>query len=377
MVFNSSCTRAGCHVEYDYEDDDEDDDQDEGRDDEMEDRSKATLVFRGKIKFRHDKHLGKHPRGKVLNCVSCHGQAIEGQHISVTEATCVTCHFYGRGSSSVAAGKCETCHAAPEKDVTFAGHTFKHTAFLKGKEEVECTHCHSQVTQGDGAVSRSRCRLCHLRVPAEIEDQAKFHLVHTSEGHFDCQYCHDEIKHGTIPMEQQLLASSNCNTCHGEQRHTIQEKIYAGVAIPKLEKTPDVMYEAGVACDGCHTNLQVKKVGEIAVTTRTSGAKPCVSCHADDSYGEQLVMWQEDTKDMINKLEADVKKVEDLRRSTEAPEAQVTQADKQLEAARTKLSHVVMDGSYGAHNIMYVTTILEAAEEELNQCVGLLNGEER
>ncbi len=239
---------------------------------------------------------------------------------------------------------------------------------------MECYHCHSQVTQGDGAVSRSRCKTCHLRAPAEIEDQAQFHLVHAYEGHFDCLYCHDEIKHGVATMEQQLLASSNCGTCHGDRHHSIQERIYAGTALPELEATPDVMYEAGVACDGCHTDLRTTKVGQVTLTAMASGTKPCVACHADDSYGEMLTMWQADTKEKIGDIQAAIGQLDTLCDSSAAPKEQVTKARARLSAARTKLSHVLIDGSYGAHNIMYVTTIFDAAEADLKQCKTLLNG---
>ncbi|KKK98169.1 hypothetical protein LCGC14_2645450, partial [marine sediment metagenome] len=82
MIANSSCMREGCHADMDH--------------------SKETLVFKGKIAFRHDRHLSEHPRGKELNCVTCHGQTVEGQHISVSQTACLTCHFYGRGETPVA-----------------------------------------------------------------------------------------------------------------------------------------------------------------------------------------------------------------------------------------------------------------------------------
>ena len=84
----------------------------------------------------------------------------------------------------------------------------------------------------------------------EVVDQEEFHLVHVSEGHFDCLNCHEEIKHGDLSMAEQLLTSTNCTTCHGGKRHSVQEGIYAGTALLDLDPMPDVMYEAGVACDG-------------------------------------------------------------------------------------------------------------------------------
>ena len=356
MISNRSCMRAGCHAEMGT--------------------NKETLVFHGKIRFRHDKHLSEHPRGKELNCVSCHGQTVQGQHIGVTETTCVTCHFYGHGKEDklVAAGQCLTCHEIPDKAVTFMGQSFAHRKFLKGNETVRCWHCHSQVTQGDGRISRTRCRSCHLAESTEMTDQVQFHLTHVSKGHFECLQCHDEIKHGIRPMEQQLLASGNCRTCHEGERHSLQERIYAGTAVAGMKASPDVMYKAGVACDGCHTDVRVSGTGVMSFTKRLSGARQCADCHGKKRYGEMLAMWQEGTKERIAELRPVLEKLEKVCGSSGAPAEQVAKARKLLDAARAKIACVVADGSYGAHNFEYITTMLDDAEEQLEQCRSLTAG---
>jgi nitrate/TMAO reductase-like tetraheme cytochrome c subunit len=204
-------------------------------------KDEKLIMLYDKIKFRHDKHLSEHPNGKELNCVSCHGQTVQGQHISVSKTTCLTCHFYGRGDKQVATGECLTCHMLPEEPVTFVDEPFSHKDFITDEKDATCVHCHSQVTQGDGAVSRARCLACHLEEHSVVEDQEEFHLVHVYEGHFDCLNCHEEIKHGDRPMAEQLLTSSTCTTCHGAKRHSIQEAIYAGTALEDLDTMPDTM----------------------------------------------------------------------------------------------------------------------------------------
>ena len=353
MISNASCTREGCH-------------------DKGMDQSRKTLLFRGKIRFRHDKHLGEHPRGKVLNCVSCHGQTVAGQHINVGETTCLTCHFYGRGEQAVAAGDCLTCHIEPQKTVTFMDHSFNHREFLEGKDSVHCSYCHSQVTHGDGAVSPTRCRSCHRGTMDQIKDQAQFHLVHVAKGHFDCLQCHDEIKHGIHPAEQQLLASGNCNSCHGGQRHSLQEKIYAGTAIPELQATPDAMYTASVACDGCHTDQQVSGFGTVPFTKKISGAKQCADCHGSKMYGQMLTSWQEETKERLAELEPALQRLDSIFGTAQESDEKLAQAGDLLESARTKLSYVIQDGSYGAHNITYVSAILDIAETEIRKCQALV-----
>ena len=323
-----------------------------------------TIMLYDKIKFRHDKHLNEHPNGKTLNCVSCHGQTVEGQHISVSRTTCLTCHFYGRGDKQIATGECLTCHVVPEEEVTFVDEPFSHKDFITDERDVTCVHCHSQVTQGSGIVSRARCMACHLEEHGTVEDQEEFHLIHVSEGHFDCLNCHEEIKHGERPMAEQLLTSSTCTTCHGNKRHSIQEAIYSGTALADLDTMPDTMYEAGVACDGCHDDAQIEKMGNITLTSRLSGAKQCVDCHGDEDYTDQLSEWQETTKEMVGELLPALEKLEKALESSQAPAEKLAGARKLSASARMKLEFVLKDGSHGAHNIGYVIEILDKVAEE-------------
>ena len=353
IVNNASCTRAGCH-------------------DTVEDNGEV-LLFGGKIRFRHDTHLSSHPRGKTLNCVSCHGQMVQGKHISVTETTCLTCHFYGRGDKPVAVGDCLSCHAVLDETVKLGEQTFDHPAFLANKSTVQCIHCHSQVTQGDGSVSPVRCRSCHLDTFGPIEDQEAFHLIHVSKKHFDCLQCHDEIKHGTRPMDQQMqLSSSACEECHTGERHTIQERTYAGTSVPDIEAEPDFMYTAGVTCEGCHTDAHFVRVGEMTLTSKASGAKQCAGCHDDESYAEILVDWQEETKGRIDALQPLLDGMAARFTSPNAPAEAVQAARQLLDSAKMKLTSVVLDGSLGAHNYFYTSSILDSAESDAEACRALM-----
>ena len=351
-ISSTSCQQVGCH-------------------EEIADDSKPIMLY-DKIKFRHDKHLNEHPNGKSLNCVSCHGQTVEGQHMSVSKTTCLTCHFYGRGDKQVSAGECLTCHVVPEEPVTFVDEPFSHKDFITDERDVTCVHCHSQVTQGSGTVSRARCMACHLEEHGTVEDQEEFHLIHVSEGHFDCLNCHEEIKHGARPMAEQLLTTDNCTTCHGVHRHAIQESIYAGTALSDLDTMPDVMYEAGVACDGCHDEAQIVKMGDITLTSRISGAKQCVDCHGDEDYTDQLAEWQETTKEMVGELRPALEQLEKAIESSQAPAEQLAKARKLSASARMKLEFVLKDGSHGAHNIGYVIEILDKVAEETEMSQSLI-----
>ncbi|MHC4564585.1 MAG: ammonia-forming cytochrome c nitrite reductase subunit c552 [Planctomycetota bacterium] len=348
-ISSASCQQHGCHEEV-------------GKDDTL-------VMLYDRIKFRHDRHLNEHPSGKSLNCDSCHGQTVQGQHISVSKTTCLTCHFYGRVDKPVANGDCETCHPIPEEPVTFVDEPFNHKEFLAGDRHVTCVHCHSQVTQGTGIVSHARCLACHLddEEHGEVDDQEEFHLVHVSAGHFDCLNCHEEIKHGERTMAEQLLTSANCTTCHGGKRHTIQEAIYAGTAVAELDAMPDVMYEAGVACDGCHDDVQIMHVGDLTLKSRISGARQCVHCHDNEDSADELASWQEATKEMLGELGPSLAELEKALESSQAPAERLTEARKLARSARTKLDMVVKDGSYGAHNVGYVMEILDKVLEEIEQ----------
>ncbi|NQT53683.1 NapC/NirT family cytochrome c, partial [bacterium] len=351
LISNRSCMREGCHAEMDH--------------------NKQTVLFHGKIKFSHERHLSGHPRGKELNCVSCHGQMVEGQHISVAQTACLTCHFYGRGKKPVAAGNCQTCHTVPEKLVEYQGQELNHRDFLKDKKNVRCQHCHSQITQGDGTVSATRCQSCHLRRTPKIKDQETFHLTHVSKGHFDCLQCHDEIRHGDGMKPHQMMASSRCNTCHGDGRHSIQERVYAGRAVSDLDPEPDVMFKAGVACDGCHIEDKVVTVGTARYQSRASSAKQCADCHGDAEYGEMLAEWQKEVRERLSALQP---KLAALGKACEGAANGSEQATTLHAAARSRLDCVTSDGSFGAHNYAYVTSLLDRAEEEIDKGLKLLNG---
>lgn len=351
IVSNASCMREGCHQNI----------ADSGQ----------TLLFNKKIRFRHDKHLKGHPRGQDLNCVSCHGQMVQGTHIGVTETTCLTCHFYKRGEKPTAAGDCLSCHSVLDETVKIGNETFDHPAFLADKSNVGCTHCHSQVTQGAGEVSKVRCRSCHLENYGPVKDPEAFHLIHVRKKHFDCLQCHDEIRHGTRPMDQQVdLSSTNCNACHGGERHTVQQRVYAGTAAKGLESMPDFMYVAGVTCDGCHTHQELLNVGEMTLTGKKSGAKECADCHNDEYYGEMLTEWQTEVRGRIDELQ---KNAAGLKASIQGmPEQKGGEARSLLESAKSKLEIVELDGSDGAHNYFYVTSILDSVAENLDACSELV-----
>ena len=86
----------------------------------------------------------------------------------------------------------------------------------------------------------------------------------------------------------------------------------------------------------------------------------------------RLRRWQEETKDRIGELKPALAKVTKAVESARAASEGLAKAKKLLPAARTKLTYVVEDGSYGAHNFDYVTEMLDGAETEIGTCRSLV-----
>jgi hypothetical protein len=168
-------------------------------------------------------------------------------------------------------------------------------------------------------------------------------------------------------MVEQLLTGENCTICHGGDRHTVQERVYAGTAVPEIQSGPDVMYGAGVACDGCHTGVEFMKTGEMIISAQDASVKQCGTCHGDESYTEMLTLWQEDVKDRLEGLQAAAEALARSCDEAKAPEGETAPARELLAAAQRKLQVVTSDGSYGAHNFIYISMILDGAEEDLEE----------
>jgi len=132
------------------------------------------------------------------------------------------------------------------------------------------------------------------------------------------------------------------------------------------------MYKAGVACDGCHTTVQLAGTGAMSFTKKLSGPKQCADCHGNSRYGEMLAAWQEDVRDRLNELSPVMEELEKALRSSPATSEQIAEARKLLDSARTKFSYIANDGSYGAHNFPYVTEVLDSAGEGLEKCRSLV-----
>ena len=169
-------------------------------------------------------------------------------------------------------------------------------------------------------------------------------------------------------MEQPLLASGNCRSCHEGERHSLQEKMYAGAVAVDQKAMPDPMYKVGVACFGCHTEMRSAVFGAKPFTKKLSGPKQCSNCHGNKRYATSLAEWQEDTKDRIGEFQPELAELEKTCQSIQAPPKELAATKSLLALARANIAYIIADGSYGAHNYNYVSEILDKIESDIEEC---------
>jgi nitrate/TMAO reductase-like tetraheme cytochrome c subunit len=304
---------------------------------------KGKVLF-GSVLFDHGPHLTELRRGKRLRCTSCHSQIVQGSHITVTQTTCTLCHFKGQPAGEGTA-ECILCHEAPKTVV--AGEDLK---FNHGDVErfgMECTACHTPPSPESGSVPKERCLSCHNQQSRleRYEDGDELHLIHVTEHKVECTHCHLEIEH--VTPQHLDSARTDCETCHGSG-HSPQRDLYAGIGGKGVEPMPDVMYQAGIRCEGCHLD---DGEGE----TRTAGEVSCMSCHGP-GYRGLFTAWgralDQRTKGLRRQLDQTVRRVG-------------LSAGEVFDNARFNLE--LVERGHGIHNYRYSLAVLDTAHEQMNE----------
>lgn len=299
----------------------------------------------GDVIFDHTSHLAGMRRGKKLRCTSCHSQIVQGSHIAVTTSTCILCHFKGREANTGTA-RCTLCHPIPDKVIRQETLILDHADV--GRYGMECTWCHVQPASGDGAVPRERCVTCH-NDPArlkEYEHTDLLHRMHVSEHKVDCMNCHLEIEHGGPPRIEK--ATTACNTCH-RQGHSPQMNLYAGIGGRGVEPMPDIMFLAGVRCEGCHIEIPGRKTGILGASDVS-----CMSCHGS-SYRKIYMALMDMVDTRTSRLERQLSQTA----AALGPSAAAAMAD-----ARFNLDLVVKGN--GVHNPGFTTALLRKSHQVMN-----------
>jgi nitrate/TMAO reductase-like tetraheme cytochrome c subunit len=298
----------------------------------------------GDVLFDHTPHLTELRRGKRLRCTSCHAQIVQGSHITVTPGTCMLCHFKDQQPGTGTAA-CEMCHEVPQGVVDAGGLAFDHSDV--SRFGMDCVACHAPADPSAGSVARERCLICHSRPDtlAEFENGDLLHQTHVTDHKIECTNCHLEIEHVRPPHGEQT--EGECQSCHASGGHSPQRDLYAGIGGKGVAPKPDVMFRAGVRCEGCHI--------EEGDTASRAGEVACMSCHGP-GYRTIYQGWQ-------RALE---QRSASMRRQLDQTLRAVGAAGPQ--SLDDALSNVrLVERGVGIHNPTYSLAILEAAHRQINE----------
>jgi nitrate/TMAO reductase-like tetraheme cytochrome c subunit len=334
-IEDAACLRSGCHSERKVE---------------------GLVNYKG-VMFDHAKHLGEQRRGKQLRCTSCHSQIVQGEHVAVTEATCILCHFKDRPAGAPVAG-CTGCHPSPPRVVSADGYVVDHDQYVR--DRISCVSCHIEVTSGAGQAERSRCFNCHNE-PARLgqfENTTRMHEIHITEHKIECTQCHTPIEHRIVSLASTF--ELDCRSCH-TQAHEAQRRLYAGMGGHGTPQSPSKMFLARVSCLGCHSLPQSVRGHE---GVRLAGEASCLSCHGT-RYANMLPSWQ---REMDNKLARVEPVVRAARASAGAAAVRGRAAvDSLLRQAQENVD--LVRGGKSAHNVVYSDQLLRATLDLVREAV--------
>ena len=326
-IEDAACLRSGCHTDRKLE---------------------GALSYKG-LRFDHAEHLGDLRRGKQLRCTSCHSQIVQGEHLTVTDATCFLCHFRGRPPGAPIGG-CVGCHPSPPRVVSPAGFVVDHPQYVE--ELVSCISCHREVTAGTGAAEESRCFVCHNE-PARLSqfnNTELMHRVHIAEHNVECTQCHTPIEHRVVSLATD--SALNCAVCH-RGTHEAQRRLYAGVGGHRTPTQPSSMFLASVSCEGCHG--LPKQVGAHE-QVREAGEALCLSCHGI-RFASILPSWK---AEMERRLDRVAPVLAGARAALGgAAGAGRTAADSLLRLAEDNVA--LVRAGRAAHNIEFADQLLRAS----------------
>jgi nitrate/TMAO reductase-like tetraheme cytochrome c subunit len=334
-IEDAACLRSGCHSERKVE---------------------GVVDYNG-VRFDHATHLGELRRGKQLRCTSCHSQIVQGEHVAVTVATCVLCHFKDRPPGAPLAG-CTGCHPSPARVESPAGYVVDHSQYVR--DRISCISCHNEVTVGSGSAERSRCFNCHNE-PARLdqfENTTLVHQVHIAEHKVECTQCHTPIEHRVVALASTF--ELDCRSCH-VQVHDAQRRLYAGMGGHDARNMPSKMFLARVSCLGCHGQPATLRGHQ---RVQLAGEASCLSCHGI-RYANMLPSWQ---GEMDRKLKRVAPIVAGARAALNGvPIRQRPVADSLLRLAQENLDLVRLGKP--AHNIVYSDELLRATVKLVRDAV--------
>ncbi|MFQ6617901.1 MAG: cytochrome c3 family protein, partial [Fidelibacterota bacterium] len=338
---DASCLREGCHEER---------------------LLHGETKFK-RVKFDHKPHLTFLRRGKKLRCTSCHSQIVQGDHITVTEATCFICHFKGE-ETEVKTSECTICH----KPDYFIKHkdefNFDHELVVKAK--LDCLQCHANTIVGDGAVPRENCFSCHWEQDRldRAGETDLMHKTHITDNKIECLQCHLSIQHKIV--RKTLLTGEDCQTCHTGM-HESEIKLFSGTGGYALNHIPNPMFEGGLNCRGCHIfHEQIRKPAD---GEHTYYARPesCDRCHGK-GYERILKDWEEFADQRLKKLTREYARVvKEVTKSPVYTGKKRNEIDELLRQARYNMD--IVNTGKSVHNVQYSDELLSYAHNLLEKAL--------
>ncbi len=374
-VSDQSCMRSGCHSV----------------------RMLDGPVQFGRISFDHRQHLLESRRGRRLRCTSCHSQIVQGEHVSVTSSVCITCHFMPGKDGTVPekTSNCMTCHGPPTEPIPVEGRPFVHADYVD--RNVGCRECHNPVVEGNGQVRKERCNSCHAETGRieRIGETEFMHEKHVTEHKVECFQCHDEIRHGLLPLKKpEATKKEGCGVCHAAA-HDAASLVFAGTGAVGVEDKPSRMYQTRVVCEACHTGRSgfLSPNGELADFSHAATAAPddskgatkpsaiadahssshahasqvaaagnvdCIHCHGT-TYDGLAGQWQAAVGEQLDRLKPMLVELE-----SKVPADPANPAHAAFDDAQKNLALIALDGSRGVHNPSYAIAALRVTAERID-----------
>ncbi|MBZ0271869.1 NapC/NirT family cytochrome c [bacterium] len=323
--------------------------------------------FQG-VTFSHPNHLNEMRRGKKLRCVTCHGQIVQGEHLTVDPRDCFICHFKAdeNGKRDPVLSDCRTCHTEVPMQIQTNGRMFEHGRYFD--EGSDCRTCHVDIVAGQGEVDYDRCVECHSEREKTLREivttqytSETYHKNHVTDHKVECWRCHSRIEHEIVRNPTSEHFGENCTVCHADQQHFGPRELYRGVGGVGVPEMPSKMYRANVDCASCHVKSSTGKYGTLAtdVAYLSMGAA-CDKCHGE-GYADMLHHWQDIMRTQENaaaeRLSATEKALLDAKkkvsiRTYEKAAALIGDAAHNIRLVRVGRGH---------HNMEYALKLLEAA----------------
>lgn len=334
-IQDESCLRSGCHDR----------------------RLLEGKVEFGKVAFDHKAHFDDLKRGKILRCTSCHSQIVQGEHITVTSASCFLCHFKDK-TPEVRAGECAVCHRKDE--MLAARDRFDHTPVYGNG--YRCDKCHGRIVSGDGEVPKENCYKCHFERDRleKYGDTDLMHRTHITANKIECEQCHREIQHKIV---KDIETIADCQACH-QGTHSAQKILYTGQGGKGIPHAmPNVMLEKGLSCQGCHMFHEASGRLDRGDTLTASGAA-CESCHGH-GFDRILKNWENSTEKRLAEIKAILARAAKAVQAAAGPKKK--EAATLLDEARFNID--IVEKGKSVHNMAYSQELLTASLEKIREAL--------